>query len=214
MRIKVGIRPSLLAFKQAEEIESKLEGVSFEFVFIATKGDKDKQTPLSIIEDSDFFTREIEMALLCGRIDAAVHSAKDLEEYPPSDLVTAALTKSVSPYDCLVSHQGYNLQDIPSGAVVGTSSKNRKASVIKNRPDIITKDIRGNIDERLVKLDRGQYDAVVMAEAALLRLGCTRPRWIVPFFVISPHLLQGRLAVQIHKKRKKLSDIFRRIHGA
>jgi len=210
--IRIGTRPSRLAVKQAEEIISSLHGARFEIVRIETAGDRDRRTPLSMLEGSDFFTREIEEALLAGRIDAAVHSAKDVEEKPPKDLVIVAVTASISPYDCLVSKGREPLGRLPGGAVVGTSSTKRKEAVLKFRNDLIIKDIRGNVEERLARLDNGEYDAIIAAHAALMRLGYEdRIAEIIPDAVIKTHPLQGSLAIQIHKERRDLAGIFGRL---
>jgi hydroxymethylbilane synthase len=216
MRIlKIGSRPSRLAIKQVEEIKLLLPGIEVKAVPIETKGDRDKTTPLSGVEGTDFFTREIEEALIEGRIDAAVHSAKDLEETQPEGLTIVAMTGSLSPHDCLVSQSGKSLKKLPPGSRVGTSSQKRKESVIKYRPDLVVQDIRGNVEERLAQLDAGSFDAVIVAHAALIRLGLEyRIAEIIPRNIIEPHPLQGALAVQVRKDREDLIEIFRSIDGA
>ncbi|MDP8229720.1 MAG: hydroxymethylbilane synthase [Candidatus Gorgyraea atricola] len=215
IRIKIGARPSLLALKQVEEIQRLLPGIKFDSTLIKTKGDKDKVTSLSLRENTDFFTYEIEESLLNREIDAAIHSAKDLEENPASDLVIAAMTKSISGYDSLVTTQNFTLDTLPAGSIVGASSKNRKLGVSNYRKDLATLDIRGNIDERLTQLDKGYFDAIIIAHAALIRLGCEEKiSQIIPFNIIQPHPLQGRLAVQVRKDRKDLIEIFRSIDEA
>jgi len=214
MRLKIGTRPSLLALKQVEEIKRKIQEIELQSVIIPTKGDKDKLTPLTLLDKTDFFTYEIEQALLNGEIDIAVHSAKDLEEKIPEDLVIAAVTRSISRFDCLVSPEGYTIDTLPKKAIVGTSSNNRREGVLGYRNDLIVRDIRGNIDERLSQLDRGDFDAVIIAQAALVRLGYyQRKTRIIPFSIIEPNPSQGSLAVQVHKKRKNLKKIFRKIDG-
>ena len=184
-----------------------------EVISIETGGDKDKLSYLVDHEGSDFFTREIEQALLDRKIDAAVHSAKDLEKNMPEALMIAALTYSISQMESLVSKGNRALGDLERGAIVGTSSSKRKEAVLKFRPDLIVKDIRGNIEERLEQLDRGDFDAVIVAHAALLRLGLGhRISQIIPEDIILPHPLQGRLVVQIRKDRPDLFEIFRGIH--
>ena len=214
-RIKVGTRASRLALAQVEEIKQLLPEVSFETVAIETKGDKDKHTPIALVENSDFFTGEIEQVLLKKEIDAAVHSAKDLEENTPLDLIIAAMTESVSRYDCLVSRHHFTLDNLPAGSRVGTSSKNRKEGVLKYRNDLVVKDMRGNVEERLKQLYWGDFDAIVVAHAALIRLGYQALiTQIIPVDIIKPHPLQGRLAVQLRKDRLDLIDFFRRIDAS
>jgi hydroxymethylbilane synthase len=186
----------------------------FEIIPIETTGDKDKATPLSYVEGADFFTRQIEDALMDGCIDAAVHSAKDLEERMPAGLTIAALTKSISPYECLVSRSHKSLLELPRGAEICTSSIKRREAIISFRGDFTLKDIRGDIEERLSKLDNGEFDAIITAHAALIRLGLeNRISEIIPPDIMEPHPLQGRLAVQIREGRRDLAEIFRSIHA-
>jgi len=208
--VKVGTRPSPLALKQVEEVRARLPQLQIEGVPIETRGDKDKASPLSDKENSDFFTREIEQALLNGSIDAAIHSAKDLEEEIPQGLVIAAITSSISPFECLVSRGNLTLEKLSPLARVGTSSQKRKQVLANFRPDLIVKDIRGNIDERLKQLDDGKFDAIIIAHAALIRLGLEhRIAEIISKEIMEPHPLQGRLAIQIREDRDDLAVIFR-----
>jgi hydroxymethylbilane synthase len=211
--IRIGTRPSRLAIKQVEEIKGRLPKINFNIVPIETKGDKDKTTPLAGQEKSDFFTHEIETALLKGRIDAAVHSAKDIEDTPPAGLMIVATTRSISPFESLVSKRDIRLEELPFGAIVGTSSIKRKIAILHFRRDLIVKDIRGNVDERIEQLDRGEFDAIVVAHAALLRLGYQdRITEVIAPTVIEPHPLQGRLSVQVRSDRRDLIDLFRSIN--
>lgn len=210
--LRAGARPSRLSLRQVEEVARLLPDVEFKPVKIATPGDRDKRTPLAGFEGGDFFTRDIEEALLGGRIDVAIHSAKDLEEDAPAVLTIAAMTKSISPYDCLVSRKGLTLESLGSGAIIGTSSGKRRSEVARYRGDLIARDIRGDIDERLGQLDEGLYDAIIVAHAALIRLGYeNRIAQIIPPDIVEPHPLQGRLAIQVRKDRPDLIDIFRGI---
>lgn len=212
--IKVGTRPSPLALKQVEEVRARLPQLQIEIVPIRTRGDKDKASSVSDKENCDFFTREIEQALLDGFIDAAIHSAKDLEEEIPQGLVIAAITSSISPFECLVSRLNLTLKELPLGACVGTSSQKRKQALVNFRSDLIVKDIRGDIDERLAQLDSGKFDAIIVAHAALIRLGYEkRVAEIIPKEVMDPHPLQGSLAVQVHRDRDDLLAIFRSLDG-
>ena len=208
--LKVGSRPRQLALRQVEEIASLLPDLKLEVIPIKTKGDKDKNTPLVFKEGSNFFSYEIEQALLEGEIDLAVHSAKDLEEDVPRELTIALMTKSINSFDCLVSKDNRTLSELAAGSIIGTSSKNRREAILKFRGDLIPKDIRGNIEERLEQLDQGKFDAIVIAQAALIRLGLNwRISQIIPFSIIKPHPLQGRLTVQVRRDREDLLDFFR-----
>ncbi len=208
--IRAGTRPSKLALLQVNEIKKLMPQVSFEVVIISTKGDKDKKTPLSLCEGGDFFTYEIDKALAGGDIDIAIHSAKDLKVPLLEGLVPAAITDSISPYDCLVSAKGQTLDTLKKGAVIGISSKNRTESILRYRSDLVTKAIRGNVDERIDKLDKGYFDAIIVAHCALIRLGLEqRIAQIIPTSIIKSHPSQGALAVVIRKKDKELKKLFK-----
>jgi hydroxymethylbilane synthase len=214
--IRVGTRPSRLAIKQVEEIERRLRPqIRIDIVPIETEGDRDKITPLAQREGSDFFTYDIEKALYKGTIEAAVHSAKDLEQPALPGLVIAAMTASLSPFECLVSKNNRTLDGLPAGSRIGTSSRKRRAAVNRCCRDLIVKDIRGTIDERLKQLDDGDFDAIIIAHAALLRLGYEqRIAEIISPDIIEPHPLQGRLAVQVKNDRHDIIDVFRSLHDA
>lgn len=202
----------MLALKQAKEIAGNFPEIDFEIVAIATKGDKDKKTPLTLQERSDFFTYEIEQALINQEIDLAVHSAKDLEENQPEELEIIALTESIDPADCLVAKRNYDLDSLPAGSRVGTSSRNRSQGILNYRRDLLVKDIRGNVDQRINQLRKGSFEAIVVAAAALIRLKREYLiSQVIPFTVIQPHPLQGRLAIQIRNQRSDLRSIFRNI---
>ncbi len=207
--IKAGVRVSPLALKQAQELQQLIPEVSLEIIPIKTSGDEDRVTPLADREESDFFTDAIEKALLDRRIDIGIHSAKDLEKNMPQGLAIIALTKSISPDECLVSRANLTLRQLPQGARVATSSRKRREAILRFRPDLKIVDIRGNIEERLAQLDSGKFEALIVAHAALLRLGYEqRIAEIIPQEIIPAHPLQGRLAVQACKERKDLWEIF------
>ena len=149
---KVGTRTSPLALKQVEETWRALRkfcpDIQIEIVGIDTYGDRDKTTPISEIERTDFFTREIDEMLLKGEIDFAVHSAKDVSDSLRKGLIMVAITDSIDPYDVLVSKGNLTLEELPCGAKIGTSNPRRKKALKKFRPDFRIVDIRGNIEER------------------------------------------------------------------
>jgi len=242
---RIGARKSPLSLKQVEEIIQKLKlfypHFSYEIVGIDTTGDKDKITPISEIEGSDFFTKEIEEALLKGEIDPstsfringegpstslgtnpefiegrsrtidfAVHSAKDLPDIIPEGLMIAAITKSIDPYDALVSKGNLRIDQLPKGAKIGASSMRRKIQLKKYREDFQIIDIRGNIQERLEKLDKDGLDAIVVAACALVRLGLEdKITQRIPFEILTPHPLQGCLAIEIREDDYKLRNLFK-----
>lgn len=197
---RAGTRRSPLALKQAEEILNKLKefypDFKAEIIGIDTYGDKDKVTPISDIEGTDFFTREIDEALLRNELDFAIHSAKDLSEDLGPRLYIAAITESVDPYDALVSKNNLLLEELPYRAKIGASSLRRKTQLKSYRSDFRITDIRGNIQERLKRLDQSDLDAIVIAACGLKRLGLEyRITERIPFEILKPHFLQGSLAV-------------------
>lgn len=209
---KVGTRTSPLALKQAEGVSGALKkiypAVKAEIVGIDTYGDKDKTTSISQIEGTDFFTREIDKALLKGEIDFAVHSAKDLPDRLRDGLVIAAITVSIDPHDVLVSKSGLKLNELPCGAKIGTSSHRRKMQLKKYRNDFEMVDIRGNIEERLEKLNNSDLEAIVIAAAGLVRLELgDRITQRIPFEILRPHPLQGALAVVARTKDLQLLNL-------
>ncbi len=172
--LKIGCRPSRLSLAQVREainvMQIVMPRVKFVVDAIETPGDRDRKTPLTQVSESDFFTRDLDRALIDKRIDIAVHSAKDLPGSIPPGLHVAALTPAFAPWECLVSRSG-SLLDLPAGARVGTSSQARRKWLLSLRPDVIACEIRGNVPDRLAQLDSGKYDALLLAAAGLIRLG-------------------------------------------
>ena len=192
MSVKIGTRGSKLALVQTETVIRKLTalGIGSEKVIISTQGDTSTQVPLHEIGGQGIFVRALDDAILAGEIDCAVHSMKDIPAYRPSGLVTAAVLKRDSAADFLAHRV-----PIPTVRVVGTSSTRRRAQLLRHDPDIVTKDLRGNVDTRIRKMSAGEYDAIVLAEAGLTRLGIRiqGERFPPEKFVPSPN--QGTIAV-------------------
>ncbi len=194
--LKLGTRPSPLALRQVEEIKSLFPQLNFEVLRINTQGDKDKVIALSQVEGSDFFTREIDAALLSGAIDLGLHSAKDLPTALPEGLAVLFETPSISPYDALVSKGKLKLKNLAQGARVGTSSQRRKFELYTLRKDLISVEVRGNIQERLSLIDKGKIDALIVAHAALIRLGLEEEiAEIFSLDVFNTHPKQGSLSL-------------------
>ncbi len=200
-RIVIGTRRSSLALIQTEIVEEALRKVfpalTIEQREIVTEGDRDRKTPLAEAGSPGIFTRAIEERLLAGEIDLAVHSFKDLPTELPDGLMIAATPRRADPRDALVLRDTASLAALAKGAVVGTSSPRRSAQLLAIRADLVIKDLRGNVDTRLAKLARGDYDAIVVAKAALERLNVTG----VHVEVLDPALVlpapaQGALAVE------------------
>jgi len=182
------------------------------FIGIDTSGDRDKITPISDIEGNDFFTAEIDEVLLRGDIDFAVHSAKDLSDQIPVGLVIAAITESIDPYDALVSKNNLKIGELGVRAKIGASSLRRKTQLKKYRIDFQIVDIRGNVEERLEKLDKDGLDAIIVASCALLRLGLEdRITQRIPFEILRPHPLQGSLAIEVRDNDKKIINLFSKL---
>jgi hydroxymethylbilane synthase len=205
-KLIIGSRGSKLALWQAEWTKGRLEElhpqleVSIEI--IKTYGDMQKTAPLAVIGGKGVFTKELEDALLDKRIDLAVHSLKDLPTTLPTGLAIAAITEREDTRDALVLREGLTLERpsigaLPQGSVIGTSSLRRLSQLKYLRPDLSIKDLRGNVDTRLRKLDAGDYDAVILASAGLRRLGLVH-RISVPLAIeeMLPAVGQGALGIE------------------
>lgn len=207
MKLRIGSRGSQLALWQARRIASRLAelGVETEIEIIRTTGDKITDVPLARVGSKGLFTKEIEDALLEGRIDLAVHSLKDLPVELPEGLALAAVPERESPFDAVV---GKRLDELPQGACVGTSSLRRAAQLRRLRPDLRIEDIRGNLDTRLRKLDEGQYEAILLASAGLRRLGwAERIAEILDPGRMCPAVGQGALAVETRQAPDRAFEI-------
>jgi hydroxymethylbilane synthase len=197
-RLRLGTRASALARWQADWVAARLIelDIEVELVPITTQGDV-KTQPLGQIGGQGLFTKELQRALLDNLIDLAVHSLKDLPTAPVDGLVLAAVPERESTADVLVSNIAQRIDDLPPAARIGTGSLRRKAQLLHIRPDLQIDDIRGNLDTRLRKLDEGQYDAIVLAEAGLKRLGLAqRIVHIIPQAVMLPAVGQGALGIE------------------
>jgi hydroxymethylbilane synthase len=196
--LRLGTRASALARWQADWVAARLTelGIEVELVPITTQGDV-KTQPLGQIGGQGLFTKELQRALLDNQIDLAVHSLKDLPTASVDGLALAAVPERESTADMLVSNISQRIDDLPQGARIGTGSFRRKAQLLHIRPDFQVEDIRGNIDTRLRKLDEGQYDAIILAEAGLKRLGLTeRIIHVIPQTVMLPAVGQGALGIE------------------
>lgn len=199
--LTIGTRQSLLALWQSNHIAALLRDryPDCEVVLkkIVTKGDRILDVPLAQIGGKGLFTKEIEAELLDGSIDLAVHSLKDMPTVLPEGLCLTAITERANVGDAFVSNKYSSFEALPQGAVVGTSSLRRKAQLLAARPDLQIKDLRGNVDTRLRKLDEGLYDAVILAAAGLERLGHgDRITALIPSEVCLPAVGQGALAIE------------------
>jgi hydroxymethylbilane synthase len=200
MTLRFGTRGSRLAVAQSNQVADALRarGLEVELVTIRTSGDRLADVALADFGGKALFVKEIEEALLDGRVDAGVHSLKDMPVVLPEGLCLAAFPPREDPRDVLLTRAGGGLADLPRGARVATSSLRRRALLLARRPDLSVEPIRGNVDTRLRKLDEGLYDAMVMARAGLDRLGL-KPEHshVLSAEELLPAVGQGILGVEV-----------------
>jgi hydroxymethylbilane synthase len=216
--LRIGTRGSLLAKWQAEFVRKQLfraTGVEAEIVIIKTAGDKLHQAPLTQIGGKGIFIKELEEALLDESVDLAVHSVKDIPTDTPSRLCFPAVCRRDDVRDCLVSSNGATLANLRQGARVGTSSLRRQAQLRHIRPDLDTREMRGNIDTRLRKVESGEYDAILLAKAGLDRLGWSqRITEILSPDLCMPAVGQGAIAVETRLKDTEAADLLAKLDDA
>ena len=210
--IIIGTRSSKLALWQADYVAEQLRreypGLRVEKKLMTTKGDKILDAPLAKIGGKGLFTKELEVEMLRGGIDLAVHSLKDMPTEVPEGLVLAAITKRFDPGDAVVSPKYKAFQDLPLGAKVGTSSLRRKAQLLHARPDLVIRDLRGNVNTRLRKLEEEDFDAVILAVAGLKRLGfADRITDVLPRDMCLPAVGQGALAIETRAEDTEMQSM-------
>ena len=210
--IYIGTRGSKLALWQANWVKSALLAkhplLAAELVIIKTKGDKILDVPLAKVGGKGLFVKEIEDALLDGRIDIAVHSMKDMPAEIPAGLCIGAIPERENPQDVLISKKGLLLSKLPSGACIGTSSLRRAAQLLHARPDLVIKPLRGNLDTRLKKLETQDFDAVVLAAAGVKRLGFDNSiTEYLPETIMLPAAGQGALCIEIRQNDPAIAAI-------
>jgi hydroxymethylbilane synthase len=198
--LRIGTRASTLARWQANWVADRLTeltGTTPELVLISTHGDRQTQANLADAGEPGVFTKEIQRALLAGEIDLTVHSLKDLPTQHVAGIALAAVPERESPADALVARDGRRLDEIPAGGLLGTGSLRRRAQLLHERPDLRMADIRGNVETRLAKLDAGQFDAIVLAQAGLRRLDLERRvTEVLSYKVMLPAVGQGALGIE------------------
>ena len=209
--LRIGTRGSLLAKWQAENVRKQLfarAGVEAEIVIIKTAGDKLQASPLSQIGGKGIFIKELEEALLEETIDLAVHSVKDIPTDTPSRLMFPAVCRREDVRDCLVGANGATLASLRHGARIGTGSLRRQAQLRHIRPDLDVRDLRGNVDTRLRKVESGEYEAVMLAKAGLDRLGWSgRITETLSPEVFLPAVGQGAIAVECRLKDREAAEL-------
>lgn len=210
-KITIATRASALALWQAEHIKSLIESrfdIKVELDKITSNGDKILDKPLALIGGKGHFTKELEDAMLEGRAHLAVHSLKDVPTYIPQGLSLVAITKREDQSDVFLSHKYESLEALPKGAVVGTTSLRRRMQLLSKRDDIKVKELRGNVNTRLRKLEEGEYDAIILAYIGLARLDLLKH---IPFvqkldFMIPP-MGQAALGIEIVEGNPLVQEI-------
>lgn len=216
--LRIGTRGSKLALWQAEHVRARLLGeakIDSEIVVIKTAGDQFAYAAIPEIGGKGIFIKEIEDALLEGRVDAAVHSMKDVPTMTPPELCFPAIPKREDPRDCLVSSSGQPLEQLKTGARIGTSSLRRQSQILHFRDDFEIVNLRGNVDTRLTKLNNGELDAIVVAKAGLDRLGLGERI----SQILSPEMMlsavgQGALAIETRESDARTRDLFAALDDA
>ena len=202
--IRIGTRGSKLALWQANyiknQIEKKFHNIKAELEIIKTKGDKILDVPLAMVGGKGLFVKEIEEALLEKRVDLAVHSMKDVPTFFPEGLYLPVITEREDYRDAFISKNNIKLNHMPPNSLIGTSSLRRKSQLINLRNDIRIKDLRGNVDTRLKKLENGEFDAVILAAAGLKRMGYEkRITEYLDDSMMIPAIGQGALGIEIRE---------------
>lgn len=213
-KLTIATRVSDLAMWQAHHIQKRIQDAFPEIEVVLNKivsnGDKVLDKPLALIGGKGHFTKELEDAMLGGEADMAVHSLKDVPTYIPEGLALSGVTKREDQSDVFLSHNYATLEDLPQGAVVGTTSLRRRMQLLQKRPDLKVKDLRGNVNTRLRKLSEGEYDAIILAWIGLSRLDLLKN---IPFTqklsldMMIPPMGQAALGIEILAKNEKLQEI-------
>ena len=199
--LRIATRKSPLALWQAEHVKARLQqahpGLEVELVTMSTQGDKILDTPLAKIGGKGLFVKELEQGMLEGRADIAAHSIKDVPMEFPEGLYLSTILEREEPCDAFVSNKYDSLEQLPKGAIVGTSSLRRRCQLLHKRPDLQIEDLRGNVNTRLSKLDDGQYDAIILACAGLIRLEMEdRIKQSISSELILPAVGQGAIGLE------------------
>ena len=216
-KIIIGTRGSTLALWQTHWIQNNLQKLvpecRFEVRHIRTRGDKITDAPLAQIGGKGLFVKELELALLNGEIDMAVHSMKDMPTVLPDGLTIGAIAQRADPSDALVSHKGFKFAALPLDAKVGTSSLRRRAQLLHSRPDLNINNLRGNLDTRIAKLKNEGFDAIVLATAGLQRLGFDELiTERLPYEICLPAVGQGAIGVEARDDDTELLELVKRIN--
>lgn len=215
-RLTIATRSSQLAVWQADfikkEIQKRYPDITIDLKKIKTRGDKILDAPLSKIGGKGLFVKEVENALFEGEADIAVHSMKDVPSVMPEGMELYVTPKRETPYDAFLSLKFNSIDELPEGAVVGTSSLRRMVQIRRRRPDLKIENLRGNINTRIKKLEDGMYDAIVLAKAGLVRMGFFQHlKQTLTENIMIPAVCQGTLGIEVRQEDneiKKILDFF------
>ncbi|NCA71099.1 MAG: hydroxymethylbilane synthase [Sphingobacteriia bacterium] len=215
--IRIATRKSPLAMWQAEHVAALLTrlhpGIEVEIVGMTTKGDKILDAPLAKVGGKGLFVKELEQGMLEGTADIAVHSMKDVPVDFPAGLHLAVILDREDPRDAFVSNRYPDLDSLPQGACVGTSSLRRQCQLADRRPDLRIEPLRGNVNTRLAKLDAGEYDAIILAAAGLMRLGFeSRIRARITPAESLPAIGQGAIGIECREADARINDLIAPLH--
>ncbi len=215
--IRIATRKSQLALWQAEHVRARLQqlhpGLQVELETFTTQGDRILDAPLAKIGGKGLFVKELEQSMLRGDSDIAVHSMKDVPVILPDGLQITTVLARENPHDAFVSNSYTRLDDLPEGSHVGTSSLRRRCQLAESRPDLKISDLRGNVNTRLAKLDDGQYDAIILACAGLIRLDMAdRIREAMPATVSLPAIGQGTIGIECRADDSEIHELLAPLH--
>lgn len=216
-KIRIATRQSALALWQAEDVAQRLQqahpGLEVELIKMVTRGDKILDTPLAKIGGKGLFIKELEMGMLEGQADIAVHSMKDVPVDFPEGLFLSTILERADPRDAFVSKQYASLAELPEGAVVGTASLRRQCQILARYPGLKTEVLRGNVNTRLAKLDAGEFDAIILASAGLKRLGFdARITALLSPEESLPAIGQGAVGIECRKDDHELHALLAPLH--
>lgn len=212
MKLKIATRKSPLALWQAEFVRSQLLSahpeLEVELVKMTTQGDKILDTPLAKIGGKGLFVKELEQGMMAGDADIAVHSMKDVPMDLPDGFALPVICERESPYDAFVSNRYSHIDELPQGARVGTSSLRRSSQILNYRRDLEILSLRGNVQTRLGKLDDGEFDAIILASAGLIRLEMeSRIRYQIPPEIMLPAVGQGAVGIECRADDEQTRDL-------
>ena len=215
--LRIATRKSPLAMWQAEHVAARLAdahpGVAVAILGMTTKGDRILDAPLAKVGGKGLFVKELEQGMLAGEADIAVHSMKDVPVDFPEGLHLAVILEREDPLDAFVSNQFDTLEALPEGARVGTSSLRRQCQLAARRPDLRIEPLRGNVNTRLAKLDAGEYEAIILAAAGLIRLGFeSRIRGRIPAELSLPAIGQGAIGIECRADDARVNHLLAPLH--